>query len=771
MNSSLSANFFAALPSNVAFDDDTKEYITGILSDIEDVDSLREATEQFLIDAGMNESDLDSLYGSLSSALSSSTAATDSTDSGKLPDKKPVKATKSTASTKVQKSVVKESEIVAYSQQSRFHTETLETLSKEVDLKDVNITVGHKELLVDARLQLKTGVHYGLIGRNGIGKSTLLKCIGHGTLVGFPKNIRVLYIEQLDNIDERENIVQIVLKADKERSRLLNEKLTLQTAADSNNAKEIEFAVKRVRAERLQSELEEAQKIAIHRSGRRGAEARQELLGVEARVAEAQKAFNENPNEDFTAAIYLLLEELYIKLEQIGADSAEARAREILSGLGFSEKQQHSPMASLSSLSGGWRMRVALAQALFLRPDILLLDEPTNHLDLPAILWLQSYLNSLTDTTMVIVTHDRRFLNNTVTEIIRFKDSKLTYHTGNYNEFEKNLEDERLKKQRMFEAQEKQKKQIESSIQKSQKRAKESGDDKLLGVIASRKKKLERLGMNKTEDGFRFKLNKHRVGFYNTDRDDIVVEKAEASISWNIPSPKPLRHHGALLQVENVSFTYPKTTKSILQNVTLNIEEGARIGFVGANGEGKSTLMGLLSSNLEPTRGTITRHPRMKMGYFAQHHVDSLDLDLSAVAYMKRLNPEINERDARSHLGGFGISGDVATQKISYLSGGQKSRVAFALQVYNAPHILLLDEITNHLDMITIETIVEVLNEFEGAVVIVSHDRWFVEHVAKVVYAVRKGRVEEMKENGVRQYVNDVAREIGVNFEEFDDYE
>ncbi|SRR6266498_3985478 len=274
--------------------------------------------------------------------------------------------------------------------------------------------------------------------------------------------------------------------------------------------------------------------------------------------------------------------------------------------------------------------------------------------------------------------------------------------------------------------------------------------------------------MNRSEEGFRFKLNKHRAGFHLAVREEIVVEKAETSINWNIPSPKPLRHHGALLQVENVSFTYPKTTKPILQNVTLNIEEGARIGFVGANGEGKSTLMELLVGNLEPTRGTITRHPRMKMGYFAQHHVDSLDLNISAVAYMKRLYPEINERDARSHLGGFGISGDLAIQKISSLSGGQKSRVAFALQVYNAPHILLLDEITNHLDMITIETIVEVLDEFEGAVIIVSHDRWFVEHVAKVVYAVRRGRVEELTEGGVQQYVNDVAREIGVDVEDFD---
>ncbi|RIA99419.1 P-loop containing nucleoside triphosphate hydrolase protein [Glomus cerebriforme] len=795
MSSILSSRFFAALPSNITFDDDIKEYISNVLTDIVDAESLRDATEQFLIEAGMKESDLDSFFKKLSYDPTNTTAgfgpeklpdeivakldqlnlSTPTSDTYTAPlidksEKKSVKNTEKQAVTKVQKSTVNESEIVAYSQQSRFHTETLETLSKEVDLKDVNITVGHKELLVDAKLQLKTGVHYGLIGRNGIGKSTLLQCIGHGTLIGFPKNIRVLYIEQLENINEKENIVQFILKVDKERTLLLNEKQILQTASESGDSKKIETVVKRIRAERLQRELEEAQKIATLRSGRRGAEARQELLEAEARVAKAQKALDdENQNEDFTTAIYELLEEVYTRLEQINADSAEARAREILSGLGFSEKQQYSPMASLSSLSGGWRMRVALAQALFLQPDILLLDEPTNHLDLPAILWLQSYLNTLTDTTMVIVSHDRQFLNKTVTEIIRFKDAKLTYHTGNYDEFEKNLEDERLKKERMLEAQEKQKKHIESSIQKAQKKAKESGDDKRLGMVASRKKKLERFGMNKSEHGFRFKLNKHRIGKHISVREEIVVERAEASLNWNIPSPEPLRHHGALLQVENVSFTYPNTTKPILQNVTLNIEEGARIAFVGANGEGKSTLMGLLAGDLEPTKGTITRHSRMKIGHFIQNNVDALDLDISAVAYLKKLYPEINEHDARSYLGGFGISGDLAVQKMSHLSGGQKSRVAFALQVYHAPHLLMLDEITSHLDMITIETIVEALNEFEGAVVIVSHDRWFVENVAKEVYAVRRGRVEKLTEGGVQQYVHDVAREIGVDVEEFDD--
>ncbi|CAG8721939.1 2790_t:CDS:2, partial [Acaulospora morrowiae] len=485
--------FFSNLPSSISLDEDIKEYIANVLTDIEDFASLRDATEQFLIDAGTSDEELESFYLKLSaewkedepsssvrdlvkrlpSEMQTKVNLSTTSKSGNTSNQSNEKTTKSSPTnlTSTARTVSSSSsplksddvEIVAYSQQSRFHTETLETLSKEVDLKDVNITVGHQELLVDSRLQLKTGVHYGLIGRNGVGKSTLLRCIGTRELIGFPKNVRVLYIEQLEHIDESLRVIDLVLQADEERTMLLQEKQILQQAAEGE-VMDAENAVKKVMFERLKKELKDAEKLAIQRSGRRGVEARQELLDAEARVLEAKRALDEkheNQNEDYTTKLHVLLEEVYTKLDQIDADSAEPRAREILSGLGFSEKQQYSPVASLSSLSGGWRMRVTLAQSLFLQPDILLLDEPTNHLDLPAILWLQSYLNTLIDTTMVIVSHDRRFLNKTVTEIIRFKDQKLTYHTGNYDEFEKNLEDLRLKKERMYEAQEKQKKHIE----------------------------------------------------------------------------------------------------------------------------------------------------------------------------------------------------------------------------------------------------------------------------------------------------------------------
>ncbi|CAG8471050.1 5449_t:CDS:2, partial [Ambispora leptoticha] len=800
-------------------DADIKDYISSVLDEIESefqssssnntrqlVTSVREATENFLLDAGIENSAIDTFYDSCEtcfneklkhqnvekiindvsklnveisknneietknfeaniSSISNKISSNNKKENTKKPSTKPSENSKKSIS-------LDPNEIFAYSQQSRFHTETLETLSKEVDLKDVNITIGNKELLVDSRLQLKTGIHYGLIGRNGVGKSTLLKCIGDGNLIGFPKNIRVLYIEQLESINEKENVIDIVIRADKERTRLLNEKEILQFAVEKQNEQSvIENAVKRVRMERLQRKLELAEQIAIKRSGRRGIEARKELLEAEAKIDEAKKALllnqnDEGLNEDYNKIAHELLAEIYEKLDQIGADSAEARAQEILSGLGFSHKQQYSPWTALSSLSGGWRMRVALAQALFLEPDILLLDEPTNHLDLPAILWLQSYLNTLVNTTLVIISHDRHFLNKTVTEIIRFKDAKLTYHVGNYEEFEENLMNERLMKERMLQSQEKQKKHIEESIQKAQKKARESGNDKQLSVVASRKKKLERFGMNRSEAGFRFKLSRDRIGYYNSVRGEITVDRAEASLNWSIPSPIPLRQNTFLVQLEEVSYVYPKTKTPVIQNFTLHIEQESRIAFIGANGGGKSTLMGLLAGNLTPTRGTITRNPRLKLGYFAQHHVDALDLNISAVQLFIQKYPGTSEATTRAHLGGFGVSGDLAVLPIRQLSGGQKSRVAFAIQVFERPHLLLLDEITNHLDMHTIEAVVGALHKFEGAVVVVSHDRWFVENVADRVFIVGKGRVKEC-EGGVEEYTKIVAKEIGVDIDDF----
>lgn len=236
--------------------------------------------------------------------------------------------------------------------------------------------------------------------------------------------------------------------------------------------------------------------------------------------------------------------------------------------------------------------------------------------------------------------------------------------------------------------------------------------------------------MEKTEDGKKFKKN-NRTGYYLKGgyREAVVLDRPDKAIDLKIPSPEALRYHGPILQLSHVTFKYPGTETPLISDLSLEVTPHSRIAFLGPNGCGKSTLISLMAGTLQPTSGEIHRHHRMRIGYFAQHHVDGLDLSVSALQYMTKLFPGTREQDCRSHLGSFGITGDFATRRISALSGGQKSRVALAMVVFEAPHVLLLDEITNHLDMNTIEALVVALSEYEGACVFVSHDIWFMRQV------------------------------------------
>ncbi|KAI9357920.1 P-loop containing nucleoside triphosphate hydrolase protein, partial [Zopfochytrium polystomum] len=625
--------------------------------------------------------------------------------------------------------------IVATTQQSRFHVDTLETLSNDIDLKQVNITIGDLPILVDANLQLFQGVHYGLIGRNGVGKSTLLKCMGYKLLIGFPKNIRVLYVEQLETTDPSTRVIDVVLDADGKAKRYKAEVEILQAAQESHDDEDLARAVRKINMQRLLLEMEDIREKAIKRSGARGLQARYQQVEMEAAVVEMKKKHQLPVSADEVLAAPIvansMLEEMYAHLDMLNSSAAEAKARKLLKGLGFSEAWQNGP---LSQLSGGWRIRASLTQALFMEPDVLLLDEPTNHLDLPAILWLQNYLVDM-PVTMLIVSHDRAFLNATTTETVVMKNQTLTYHTGNYDEYLKDKEDKQKRDVRRQEAMDKKKAHIEKSIQEAVKSAKRSGDDKKLTQAASRQKKLDdRWGLEVSAKGHRFKLNRDLVGYFLTHRVGIEFEQADAAVNWSIPEPEPLRNKASLLEVEDVSFAYPGGP-TILSHVTLNVQMGEKIAIVGANGEGKTTLANLIAGQLQPNKGHIQHHSSARMAYVAQHHITDVPPDETPLSLLRSQHPDEPEPALRAHLGGFGI-GALATRPISQLSGGQRVRVVVAVAVYGGKHLLLLDEPTHHLDMDTVEAMVESLKRFSGAVLAVSHDQYFLSIFVDRAYVI-----------------------------------
>jgi ATP-binding cassette subfamily F protein 3 len=318
-----------------------------------------------------------------------------------------------------------------------------------------------------------------------------------------------------------------------------------------------------------------------------------------------------------------------------------------------------------------------------------------------------------------------------------------------------------------------------ASIQQNLQQAKATGDDKRHGMVNSRRKKLERLGMEKTEDGKRFKQS-YRSGFHDDLHAAIVVEKGVKTATIKIPEPTQLRYNGPVFRMNEASFRYSKNAKNSIEPFSINIEPNARIAFIGPNGCGKSTLLNMLTGKTEPTSGEVHRHALLRIGYFSQHLVDQLDANLSSVEFMMAKYPSLSEQDCRAHFGTVGISGNMVLRKIRHLSGGQRNRIAFAMILYDQPHVLVLDEITNHLDMGTVEMLVDALAEYSGALVVVSHDVWFLKQIFEPeivgdndddeadgdqlpsqneVYTIKNGQVQKW-EKGIDAYVASVLRTV-----------
>ena len=393
---------------------------------------------------------------------------------------------------------------------------------------------------------------------------------------------------------------------------------------------------------------------------------------------------------------------LHEQLAAIGGYDARSRAARLMAGLGFEPERQQ---ASVASLSGGWRMRLNLAQALMCRSDLLLLDEPTNHLDLDAVLWLEAWLRGYGG-ALLLISHDREFLDAVCTHVAHLEQRALTVYTGNYTAFERQRAARLANQQAALEKQQREIARIESFVRRFRAKATKAKQ------AQSRLKALERM--------------EH-------------IARAHVDLPFNFTFLAPARLPTPLLDVNQVTAGY--AGQPVLQDVQLSLTPGLRLGLLGRNGAGKSTLIKLLAGNLTPMAGQCRQARHLALGYFAQHQLEQLDPRASALLHLKRLDPQAREQSLRDYLGGFGFGGERLDQAAALFSGGEQARLALALLVYQRPNVLLLDEPTNHLDLDMRLALTIALQDFAGAVVLVSHDRHLLRSACDQLLLVHDGRV------------------------------
>jgi ATP-binding cassette, subfamily F, member 3 len=501
-------------------------------------------------------------------------------------------------------------------------------------INDLSLRIAGRLLLDHANLSLPAGTKAGLVGRNGTGKTTLFRAItgdlaSESGTVELPKGLRIGQVAQ-EAPGTEESLIEIVLKADKERLALMHE---AETATDAH------------------------------------------------RIAEIQ-----------------------IRLADIDAHSAESRAATILAGLGFDDAAQKRPA---SSFSGGWRMRVALASVLFAQPDLLLLDEPTNYLDLEGTLWLENYVAKYPH-TVLLISHDRDLLNNAVNSIVHLDAQKLTWWRGNYDSFERQLEESQVLQEKSRVKQEAQRKHLQSFVDRFRAKASKARQ------AQSRIKALERM-------------------------KPIASVTNDTVRPFSFPEPAKVVA-SPIVAMNNVSVGYT-AGKPILKNLTLRIDADDRIALLGANGNGKSTFAKLLAGRLAQEAGSITLAPGLKVSIFAQHQLDDLRPEENAYEHVRRLMPDAPESKARAKVAQFGLSTEKMNTKAKELSGGEKARLLMGLAAFDGPNLFILDEPTNHLDIDSREQLIVALNDFPGAVILVSHDRHLLEATADRLWLVKDGTV------------------------------
>ncbi|MBN9250005.1 MAG: glycosyl transferase family 1 [Mesorhizobium sp. 61-13] len=501
-------------------------------------------------------------------------------------------------------------------------------------INDLSLRIAGRLLLDHASLALPAGAKAGLVGRNGTGKTTLFKAItgdfpSETGSIDLPRNTRIGQVAQ-EAPGTEEPLIEIVLKADKERAALLEEE---KTATDPN------------------------------------------------RIAE-----------------------IHIRLADIDAHSAESRAATILAGLGFDDEAQRRPA---SSFSGGWRMRVALAAVLFSEPDLLLLDEPTNYLDLEGTLWLENYVAKYPH-TVLLISHDRDLLNRAVNSIVHLDQKKLTFWRGGYDQFERQWTEQRELQEKGRVKQEAARKHLQSFVDRFRAKASKARQ------AQSRIKALEKM-------------------------KPIAALVDDSVRPFSFPEPvKTVASPIVALSGVNVGY---QPGSPILKKMTLRIDADDRIALLGANGNGKSTFAKLLSGRLKAEAGTVTVAPGLKVAIFAQHQLDDLRPDENAYEHVRRLMPEAPESKVRARVAQFGLATEKMNTVAKDLSGGEKARLLMGLAAFDGPNLFILDEPTNHLDIDSREALVHALNEFPGAVIVISHDRHLLEATVDRLWLVKEGTV------------------------------
>ena len=420
------------------------------------------------------------------------------------------------------------------------------------------------------------------------------------------------------------------------------------------------------------------------------------------------------------------LDEIYKRMDELEADTATARAGKILFGLGFTKEMQQRPT---KAFSGGWRMRISLAQALFINPTVLLLDEPTNHLDIEAVVWLENYLSKFKK-TLFMVSHSQDFMNNVCTDICHMHLKKLTFYGGNYDQYCITREEKESNQMKKYQWEQNQIKSMKDYIARFG-----HGSAKLARQAQSKEKTLAKM----TRGGLTEAVAKDsRVNF-------------EFPCAGFLPPP--------MLQFREVAFAYPGRAP-LFEHLDLGVDMDSRICLVGPNGAGKTTLTKLMCRELEPTAGYVAKNAHCIMARFHQHFVDQINMDLTPLEWMSQEYPDVTEPPIlRSALGRFGVSGKAQMTPMKTLSDGQKSRVVFAWMAFKRPHFMILDEPTNHLDIESIDALAEAINAFEGAVVVVSHDLRLLAQIADEIWIVEKGQAKRF--NGdIADYKEHVQEEV-----------